>query len=272
MPSIRRRYLVAVGMAAATSLALPWILPATAGIQRTALAGKARPTHVVRASGDIDAAVARFRGFLGHDNGGGPGGKHGGRREINWDGVPDQLAEPNALPSDFFNATVAPRARGAILLTPGDHVAVSADSANPTGTPPRFGDINPAYANDFHTYSGERLFSPIGSNIVNLRFRVPGTQTPAAVRGFGAVYTDVDLAENTAFKYYDAKGKLLGTFRVPRSPDGLSFLGVTFAKPVVARVRIEYGTGPLGPDETSTYDAAVMDDFIYGEPQPIGGY
>jgi hypothetical protein len=36
---------------------------------------------------------------------------------------------------------------------------------------------------------------------------------------------------------------------------------------VVARVEIAYGNGKLGPDESADYDVAVMDDFIYGEPQ-----
>jgi hypothetical protein len=58
---------------------------------------------------------------------------------------------------------------------------------------------------------------------------------------------------------------------VPARPSGLSFLGVVFRQPVVARVRIEYGNQPLGTDETAGYDVAVMDDFIYGEPQPVGG-
>jgi hypothetical protein len=66
----------------------------------------------------------------------------------------------------------------------------------------------------------------------------------------------------------DMRGRSLGTFRVPVSRNGLSFLGVVFPSAVVARVRIEYGSGPLGPADSPTYDAAVMDDFIYGEPQP----
>jgi hypothetical protein len=36
---------------------------------------------------------------------------------------------------------------------------------------------------------------------------------------------------------------------------------------VVARVRIEYGTVALGPDDSPNNDVSVMDDFIYGEPQ-----
>jgi hypothetical protein len=223
--------------------------------------------RVVRAAGDIRSAVSRFRALLGPDNGGGPVGLPQGHREINWDSVPDQFAEPNALPGDFFNGPAAPRARGAVLSTPGQHVAVSAAPGNPSGTAVRFGDINPTYPSRFRTFSAPRLFSPIGSNIVNLTFRVPGTQVPAVVRGFGAVYTDVDIPEKTGFRYYDTHGRLLGAFSVPAKPRGLSFLGVRFASAVVARVRIEYGNHALGPNDSGSVDVAVMDNFIYGEPQ-----
>ena len=95
---------------------------------------------------------------------------------------------------------------------------------------------------------------------------MPGTRTPATVRGFGAVYTDTD-SEHTAFEYFDKDGKSLGWFSVPIANNGLSFLGVAFDKPVVARIRIEYGTLALGPNDGPESDAAVMDDFIYREPQ-----
>jgi hypothetical protein len=180
--------------------------------------------------------------------------------------VADEFAAPNFLPSDFFNAATAPRARGAILTTPGTGVQVSADSDNPTTTPARFGHINATYSASFQTFSPERLFSPIGSNIVDLTFAVPGAQTPALVRGFGAVYTDIDT-EHTAFEYFDTNGRSLGQFRVRIAGEGLSFLGVAFDRPVVARVRITYGTVALGPDDSPANDVAVMDDFIYGEPR-----
>ena len=233
------------------------------------LTGSAAQPVVVRGSGQIQSAVDRFRRLLGPDNGGGPGGRARGRREINWDGVPDELAAPHALPGDFFNAATAPRARGAVLSTPGDHVAVSADADNPDSAPVRFGDVNPTYTDTFRVFSAERLFSPIGSNVVNLRFRVPGTSRRGVVRGFGAVYTDVDRREGTAFRYYDVNGRLLGTYSVPVSRGGLSFLGVRFPRAVVARVRIEYGSAVLGPDDGPGADVAVMDDFIYGEPRPV---
>ncbi len=220
-------------------------------------------------SEDIFSAVEQYKQLLGGvDNDGTPGSQPTGYRTITWDGVPDELAAPNNYPSDFFNAPTAPRARGAVLKTPGSALQVSADSNNPTNTPPRFGNINPSYPNIFKTYSAERLFSPIGSNIVDLEFFVPGTNIPAIVRGYGAVYTDVDT-DHTAFEYFDAAGNSLGKFGTPISNNGLSFLGVAFPEPVVHRVRIEYGTIALGPDDSATNDVAVMDDFIYGEPQPI---
>ena len=226
--------------------------------------------HLVQGTGNPAKAISKFRTYLGPDNGGAPGGNPQGHREINWDGVPDQFADPNALPKNYFNGTAAPLARGAILSTPGDRVEVSADGTNPTHTPVRFGDINPTYPSIFKAFSPERLFSPIGSNVVNLTFRVPGTNIPAVVTGFGAVYTDIDRKKNTAFQYFDRKGRLLGKFPAPVSKAGFSFLGVVFPRPRVARVRIQYGTSKLGPNDSKKHDVAVMDDFLYGEPQLAG--
>ena len=225
--------------------------------------------RVVKDAGNIGSAVRRFRRLLGPDNGGAPGEHRRGRRELSWDAVPDEFAAPHALPGDFFNSDTEPRARGVRLRTTGDHVAVSADADNPDGAPVRFGDINTQYVDQFRTYSPERLFSPVGSNVVNLTFYVPGTRRRAAVRGFGAVYTDVDRRESAAFTYFTARGKSLGTYAVPVSKDKLSFLGVVFRRAVVARVRIKYGNRALGPDDGGTNDVAVMDDFIYGEPRPL---
>ncbi|MCQ3975314.1 MAG: hypothetical protein DPW09_17870 [Anaerolineae bacterium] len=224
---------------------------------------------VISGAGDITAVVEEYRQVFGGQNNGGERGSFAdGYREINWDSLPDELAVPNAYPSDFFNGPVAPRARGIVLVTPGEGLFVSADSDNSAGALPRFGNINPGYADSFKTFSEERLFSPVGSNIVEATFYVPGTNTPAVVRGFGAVYTDVDT-EHTAFEYFDINGNSLGKFGTPIADAGLSFLGVAFPEPIVHRVRIAYGTDALGPDDSPETDVAVMDNFIYSEPQPV---
>jgi len=223
---------------------------------------------VITAAGDIQSAMDQYRDLLGPNNGGVAGPIQDGRREINWDGVPDEFAAPNFYPVDFFNTDINNRARGAVFSTPGTGLAVSADSDNPSGAAKSFGNINPTYTQIFPPFSGERVFSPIGSNIVDLRFYVPGTNIPGIVKGFGAVYIDVDRIENTAFEYFDINDNSLGTYATPVMNEGHVFLGVYFDKAIVHRVHIEYGNSALGPDDGGAVDVSVMDDFIFGEPQP----
>jgi len=249
-------------------------LPATQvvvdGVQLPVADLEAEPTPmVIVGAGALTNTIEAYRLLLGGENNGGePGSRTAGRREINWDGVPDEQSAPNGYDPDFFNAPTAPRARGAVLSTPGESLMISADSDNPDNALPRFGNLNPSYADIFQTFSAERLFSPVGSNIADLTFFVPGSDTPAVSRGFGAVYTDIDT-EHTAFEYFDIDGNSLGKYGAPVANEGLSFLGVIFPEPIVHRVRISYGTAALGPDDGDGVDVAVMDDFIYGEPQPV---
>jgi hypothetical protein len=123
-------------------------------------------------------------------------------------------------------------------------------------------------ARNFETFSPQRLFTAIGSNLVDVNFFVPGSNTAALTNGFGAVFTDVDLANTTSLTFFDSANNSLGTFFAPVSGgnEGLSFLGVDFGGAVVARVRIVSGNAALGPNETGGLDLVVMDDFIYGEP------
>jgi hypothetical protein len=209
----------------------------------------------------IQSAVDAYRADLGNLNPNTPGSVGSGRREINWDGVPDAFAAPNNLPPDFFNYNSP---RGAVFNTPGRAVQVS---ANAGVAPIEFDNLNPTYSSLFRTFSPQRLFTAVGSNKVSVRFFVPGSTTPATTRGFGAVFTDVDR-RGTKIAYYDAHGRRLAKFDVPVSPgnETLSFLGVRFQDARVAEVRITSGTAIPGQSERHGRDAVVMDDFIYGEP------
>src|SRR6184192_3503491 len=66
--------------------------------------------------GDIVAVVDAFRANLGTLNPNVAGSFGFGRREINWDGVPDAFAAPNLLPANFFNVNSP---RGVIFATTG---------------------------------------------------------------------------------------------------------------------------------------------------------
>ncbi len=214
----------------------------------------------------IQGTVDNFRNTLGTNNLAQSGSFGTGRREINWDGVPDAVAAPNNLPANFFNLNSP---RGVVLSTPGTGFQVSGNAA--VG-PVRFDNIFAGYSSMFGTFSTQRLFTALGSTITDVHFFVPGTSTPAYVTGFGAVFTDVDLPGSTSLAFFDPNDVLLDLFNVPTGPAGvdktLSFLGAMYtAGERVARVRITSGNQVLGAAETG--DLVVMDDFIYGEPNAL---
>lgn len=221
---------------------------------------------------DITAARDLFRLDLGGGVVAGANGSFGGfRREINWDGVPDASSAPNSLPANFFNSTSP---RGVEFSTPGTGFQVSMDGDVPADADPdqiEFDNLNPTYSAQFQAFSPERLFIPIGTNVYDVLFFVPGTATPASTSGFGAVFTDVDAA-GTTLQFFDLASQSLGVFNVPASPSGgLSFLGVSgFPGTSITRVRITTGNAAPGAADGPGVDIVANDDFIYGEPQADG--
>jgi hypothetical protein len=218
---------------------------------------------VLTATGDITAKVTEFRDLLGASNGGTAGEQPAGRREISWDGAAaNAFNNRNDFPAAFFNTNVK---SGAIYTTAG--TGFRNDSTS-------FADINPAYADQFRFFSASKIFSPIGSNLVDQLFEVAGQPTPAVVRAFGIVFSDVDLAGKTTIQAFARDGSSLGVFAAPVRSDaaGLSFLAVSFPDAVIARVRITLGTGALATgvnDITAggTADLVVFDNVIYSEPR-----
>jgi hypothetical protein len=218
----------------------------------------------------IQSTVDAFRAALGEpNNGSSPGPLPVGRREINWDGGGPPVADTTApvTPFDVFLQT-----RGARFITPGTGLSQAPPEGGPQGGLAALFN-NPTYGTIFSTFSPLRLFTPVGSNITEALFFIPGSNggTQALVRGFGAVFTDVDnqnLRRRTIIEYYDANNKLLFRGIVPASPGdaSLSFFGVVFDDPIIARVRIRTGNSAPGPDDGQR-DIVMMDDFIYGEPQ-----
>jgi hypothetical protein len=188
---------------------------------------------------------------------------------------PLRLRHPPVTPFNVFLNT-----RGGQFTTPG----IGLSQATPSGLAALFN--NPTYGTIFSTFSPSRLFTPVGSNITEALFFLPGTNgaDAATVTGFGAVFTDVDQPDgsgpgkkegnrgaSTLMEYFDADGKLLFSSFVPASPgDGsLSFFGIVFDDARIARVRITTGDVAPGPNDDEKNDIVVMDDFIYGEPQPL---
>ena len=223
--------------------------------------------------GTLDAYRAALGGLNNNSN---PGPLTSGRREINWDG-----GNPNVMattdPVTPFNTFL--NTRGSQFTTPGKGLS----QATPTGLATLFN--NPTYTNTFAAFSPSRLFTPVGSNVTEGLFFIPGSNggMPAAVRGFGSIFTDVDQPDgseggrhpsheaSTLIEYFDKNGKEIFSSNVPSSPgDGnFSFLGIVFDDARIARVRITTGDTRLGRNDDANHDIVVMDDFIYGEPQAV---
>lgn len=180
------------------------------------------------------------------------------------------------MPGNFFDVTVT---RGALFKAKGGQFRVS----NPVPTPfdDRFNSILPqSQAARFKTFSPKRLFTPLLSNKVTVLFKIPGKNIKAAVTGFGAVFTDVDLKKKTRMVFLDKKGCKIASVSVKPSSKGLSFAGIVALVPSnpsqllrsIYRVKIKLGTVAVSQFGGGQYgagrrgDVVVLDDFIYGEP------
>jgi hypothetical protein len=221
----------------ATAIAAFGVLSMVLAVSETAQAQANQPTPLVfQAAGpdaaSIQSAVNAFRAALGDNNLNNPGPLQKGRREINWDGGNVNLLDTTAPVNPFL---VFLNTRGSQFKTPGLGLSQAPPSGGAQGgLAVLFG--NPTYGNIFRAFSQSRLFTPVGSNITDASFSVPGTNglAPATVRGFGAVFTDVDQPDgvgadarhaSTRIQYFDRDGKLIFSSFVPAAPgDGnLSF-------------------------------------------------
>jgi len=206
-----------------------------------------------------------FRAAIGGGAVAGANGDFGGlRREINWDGVPATFSDPNLLPGNFFNVNSP---RGAVFSTPGTGFLVSANAGGPT--PPLFG-----FPNDFQTFSPQKLFTAVNSNITDVSFFLPGTTTAATTSAFGLIFTDAEVAGLTKLEFFDANSSLIFSRNaLVGGNQGLSFLGAAAnAGEQISRVRITSGANTIvanGQLGNPNDDIVVMDDFIYATPTAI---
>lgn len=210
----------------------------------------------------ITATRDAFRTAVGGGTAAGANGSFGGlRREINWDGVPDGVSDPSALPANFFNVNSP---RGVVFSTPGTGFLVSANAGSIA--PPLFG-----FSSDFQTFSAQRLFTAVGSNITDVLFFVPGTTMIATTNAFAAIFVDVEVAAQTKIEFFDESNLIIfSRDALVAGNQGLSFVGaVANAGERISRVRLTSGPNTLvsnGVLGNPIDDVVVMDDFLFAEP------
>ncbi len=225
---------------------------------------------VVKAAGNVDnlnPALAQFRAILGDPLNTTPN-QAAGRREVNWDGVAAALTNNNNFPVDFFNNTdpAGPNGRKRGLLYLDASVPLRVDSSN-------FREINPGYEDELVPFSNKRSIIAANSIHSDVVFRLAGTTTDAAVKGFGIVFLDVDDANSTSLEFFNGN-KNLGTFKAPARTNAgsFSFLGVHFPQEKITRVRIKAGSAVLSAvnndiSDGGSHDIVAFDDVFYDEPK-----
>ncbi len=214
----------------------------------------------------VTAAINAFTAAIGGGNNGtAPPPAANGFRRINWDAVPIN-ASNEIVPSKVGDVAVDQfQGRGVIF---DDDTAVANDG---------FLSTNPSVTAAFPAFTSPLVFSPYNDNQVLVTFVLASTRgttpIPAASKGFGAVFLDVESA-NTTIEFFHGTTSLRKDI-VPVAGHGESaFLGVVFDSPVVTSVLITLGTARIfdfppvsaGGNENEGDDLVALDDFVYGEP------
>lgn len=216
----------------------------------------------------VGSAINFFRQDLGGANNGTGNSYTSGRREINWDDLPENLCQsPSTDIRKFYNANVP---RGMVLADDQSYRCSRTPNFGGQNEVARFGNINPNYVQYFNVQSQFRLFAPTGKPEFNIRFFVPGTKIPATVSGFGIVFSDKDNLENGVIILYDAAGEEISRHLAPNQNNDISFVGVSYNDGTrIAAVRVLAGNAVLGASEAfgSGIDVVAVDDIIYGEPR-----
>jgi hypothetical protein len=213
-----------------------------------------------------------------------------GFRSINWDAEP----LPFEFPGNFFVQIVP---RGLTVASEKDSFRVSnpgPEDETIAGDDNKFDSINPEASQEFITFTPPRLFTVLSDTSFLITFSKPGDgfgegmppPNQASVNGFGAVFVDVDEEYTTQMTAFDPDGCQIFQEYVLPSDGGLSFLGVAFGegnnhiKTVVItlgnkaiddmrghKLRGSSSSESIGNNHKN--DIVVMDDFFYGEPQPL---
>ncbi|MGZ8525060.1 MAG: hypothetical protein ACXWV1_11565, partial [Chitinophagaceae bacterium] len=178
-------------------------------------------------------------------------------------GVPQEFLNKK-LPDDFFNPTGSTASlsnqRG-LRYSAGGNFQVSNTN---------FAEVNPGAAGQFTSFSGDKSFANISSNLWEVGFEVPGQRVAASVKGFGIVFSDVDLAKTVSLEFFN-EGTSLGKFFVPaKAGSNFSFLAVYFKNERVTSIQVKHDghldKGQIDIKNNGPVDLVVMDNFLYSEP------
>ena len=173
-------------------------------------------------------------------------------QDLDWDGLP----LGSSVAGTAFNSL------GIQFSTPGTGFLVDDD----------FG-----FPGDLQTFSPGNLFAQVNSNVVDFTFVVPGTNTATNTSAFGAVFVDLENANQTKIDFFDQNNALFYTHNVLNGANrSLTFFGgVATAGEQISRVRITFPNNYLtsnGIRANEVEDFVVLDNVSFARiaavPEP----
>jgi hypothetical protein len=228
------------------------------------------------------SALNSFTAAVGGVNNGDAPPQTTGFRRINWDGVrldgTDFGGGSNTTVISQGNTVGIPlnrfQSRGVYF---GAIYAVSGNG---------FTTVNPSVAGLFPPFTPNNTFAMFNDNGIDFKFVAPSgptsTVVSAASRGFGAIFINVEIPNTTSIEYFDGLGHSLGKIFAPVGGTGQPiFVGELFNNPIVTNVVLTLGTGVIFnfdgtnfsagpvPDNGTTSNLVVTDDWVYADPVPI---
>ncbi len=227
----------------------------------------------------VTSTIASFKAAIGGvNNGANPQPALGGSRTITWDGV-------KLDGTDFGGGA------NTIVISPGNTVGIPINRFQNVGVQfetvyavsgDGFADVNPSVAGLFPPFSPKNTFAMFNDNSIDFQFVLPSgpgtTPVPAASRGFGAVFINVEQANTTSIELFHGT-QSLGKFFAPTGAQGQpEFIGALFNNPIITNVTLTLGSGVIfnfngtttTPGDTNglLHNLVVTDDWFYPEPVP----
>jgi hypothetical protein len=231
---------------------------------------------------DVTSTIASFKTAMGGaDNAGVTAPQLNGFRTINWDGV-------NLTGSDFGGGP------NTVVISPGNTVGIPLNRFQTRGvffeavyavSGDGFKSVNAnAGTTLLPAFSPKNTFAMFNTNDIDFQFMLPSpngsTPVPAAARGFGAIFTNVELDNSTSIELFHGT-QSLGKFFAPKGAQGQpEFIGALFNSPIVTSVTLTLGTeaifnfdgttisGTSTDDPATGHNLVVTDDWFYPEPVP----
>jgi Domain of unknown function (DUF4214) len=227
----------------------------------------------------VNTAIASFKSAIGGvNNGANAQPAIGGSRVITWDGV-------KLDGTDFgggANTTVISQGKNVgIPINRFQNVGVLFETVYATSGD-GFVSVNPTVAGLFPPFSPNNTFAMFNTNDIDFQFVLPSgpgtTPVPAAARGFGAVFINVEHANETSIELFHGS-QSLGKFFAPVGAQGQpEFIGALFNNPIVTNVTLTLGSGVIfhfdgttatpGDTNDATHNLVVTDDWFFPEPVP----